>query len=214
MRLEKEVRRRYAAWARELATALDAGDETRAEALLVHLGRAGAWSLRHAVDRYARAATEAITHFSSALMLIQQTRPTSATNPPREMDALVLLAEDAVHRTLDAVERAFAELDYLRDTKALDAKELERGLDRTRLALRDVLATQGFQDQLGQLLGRCVSLVDTLAAQLDVLLHFLGEPRDPGSELLSRLAASQGALVTQQQIDALLDQRNASSHGG
>jgi chemotaxis regulatin CheY-phosphate phosphatase CheZ len=213
MRLEPEVRKRYIQWAQGLIAALEAEDETRTEQMFTRLGKASAWSLGHAVDRYIRAATEAINQFSSALAVLQETRPVAGATAPRELDALVLLSEDSVHRTLDAVERAFGELDQLRDALPPQAQELHRGIDRTRLALREVLVTQSFQDQLGQLLGRCVHLVDTFAAQLDVLLHFTGEPSSAEVQLLSQLGEPARQRVSQEEVDALLRWRDDLSHG-
>jgi chemotaxis regulatin CheY-phosphate phosphatase CheZ len=213
MRLEPEVRKRYIQWAQGLISALEAEDETRAEQLFARMGKASAWSLGHAVDRYVRAATEAISQFSSALAVLQETRPVAGASAPRELDALVLLSEDSVHRTLDAVERALGELDQLRDSLPPQAQELHRGIDRTRLALREVLVTQSFQDQLGQLLGRCVQLVDTFAAQLDVLLHLTGEPSNSEVALLSRLGDPAARRVSQEEVDALLRWRDGLSHG-
>lgn len=213
MRLEPEVRKRYIQWAQGLILALEAEDETRAEQLFARMGKASAWSLGHAVDRYVRAATEAISQFSSALAVLQETRPVAGASAPRELDALVLLSEDSVHRTLDAVERALGELDQLRDSLPPQAQELHRGIDRTRLALREVLVTQSFQDQLGQLLGRCVQLVDTFAAQLDVLLHLTGEPSNSEVALLSRLGDPAARRVSQEEVDALLRWRDGLSHG-
>ena len=213
MRLEPEIRKRYIQWAQGLISALEAEDETRAEQLFARMGKASAWSLGHAVDRYVRAATEAISQFSSALAVLQETRPVAGASAPRELDALVLLSEDSVHRTLDAVERAFGELDQLRDSLPPQAQELHRGIDRTRLALREVLVTQSFQDQLGQLLGRCVQLVDTFAAQLDVLLHLTGEPSKSEVALLSRLGDPAARRVSQEEVDALLRWRDGLSHG-
>jgi chemotaxis regulatin CheY-phosphate phosphatase CheZ len=213
MRLEPEIRKRYIQWAQGLISALEAEDETRAEQLFARMGKASAWSLGHAVDRYVRAATEAISQFSSALAVLQETRPVAGASAPRELDALVLLSEDSVHRTLDAVERAFGELDQLRDSLPPQAQELHRGIDRTRLALREVLVTQSFQDQLGQLLGRCVQLVDTFAAQLDVLLHLTGEPSNSEVALLSRLGDPAARRVSQEEVDALLRWRDGLSHG-
>ncbi len=213
MRLEPEVRKRYIQWAQGLISALEAEDETRAEQLFARMGKASAWSLGHAVDRYVRAATEAISQFSSALAVLQETRPVAGASAPRELDALVLLSEDSVHRTLDAVERAFGELDQLRDSLPPQAQELHRGIDRTRLALREVLVTQSFQDQLGQLLGRCVQLVDTFAGQLDVLLHLTGEPSNSEVALLSRLGDPAARRVSQEEVDALLRWRDGLSHG-
>ena len=213
MRLEPEIRKRYIEWAQGLISALEAEDETRAEQLFARMGKASAWSLGHAVDRYVRAATEAISQFSSALAVLQETRPVAGASAPRELDALVLLSEDSVHRTLDAVERALGELDQLRDSLPPQAQELHRGIDRTRLALREVLVTQSFQDQLGQLLGRCVQLVDTFAAQLDVLLHLTGEPSNSEVALLSRLGDPAARRVSQEEVDALLRWRDGLSHG-
>ena len=213
MRLEPEVRARYIQWARGLISALEAEDETRAEQLFTRFGKASAWSLVHAVDRYVRAATEAISQFSSALAVLQETRPVAGATAPRELDALVLLSEDSVHRTLDAVERAFGELDQLRDGLPPQAQELQRGIDRTRLALREVLVTQSFQDQLGQLLGRCVHLVDTFAAQLDVLLHLTGDPTDADVHRLSSMGDPAKQRVSQAEVDALLRWRDGLSHG-
>jgi chemotaxis regulatin CheY-phosphate phosphatase CheZ len=147
------------------------------------------------------------------LAVLQETRPVAGASAPRELDALVLLSEDSVHRTLDAVERALGELDQLRDSLPPQAQELHRGIDRTRLALREVLVTQSFQDQLGQLLGRCVQLVDTFAAQLDVLLHLTGEPSNSEVALLSRLGDPAARRVSQEEVDALLRWRDGLSHG-
>ena len=211
MRLEPEVRKRYIQWAQGLIAALEAEDETRTEQMFTRLGKASAWSLGHAVDRYIRAATEAINQFSSALAVLQETRPVAGATAPRELDALVLLSEDSVHRTLDAVERAFGELDQLRDGLPPQAQAVNTVLKR--LGLREVLVTQSFQDQLGQLLGRCVHLVDTFAAQLDVLLHFTGEPSSAEVQWLSQLGDPARQRVSQDEVDALLRWRDGLSHG-
>lgn len=215
IKMEDEVRKRYARIAGKLALALEVNDAQEIEILFGQLGRVGAWSLRHAVDRYALAMTEAIAGFSRALATVQEVEGFDGPQSPREHGTLINVAEESVHRTLDAVERALGELDHLRQLDAQDRDAFQESLNRTRLALRDILAMQGFQDQLGQLVARCVSLVDTLAGQLDGLLQFSEASRHSSIDFLGQLLEGnpQEQLISQQQIDALLDVRNAPTHG-
>jgi hypothetical protein len=55
--------------------------------------------------------------------------------------------------------------------------------------------------------------VDTFAAQLDVLLHFTGEPSSPEVQLLSQLGEPARQRVSQDEVDALLRWRDDLSHG-
>jgi hypothetical protein len=211
MKLEPEVRRRYAQWARELAEALEAGREDAAAHLLVRFNGPGAWALREGVEQYLRQAIEALGAFSQRLLDLQTKYVEMGEAKAVNLDALVLLAEGSVHRTLDALERAFGELDQLGEARFGTSEPLQAPIERLRLALQEVLSSQGFQDELGQVLGRCVKLAEALTLQLDALFHRLSNPLPflaiGGAEQIFR--GTQG--VTQEQIDRLLQYRG--DHG-
>lgn len=208
MKLEPEVRARYVQWARDLAEALEAGQEDAAAQLLGQLNGPGAWALREGVEQYLRRAIEAVGSFSRCLSALQANYGERGKARDGNLGALEILAEESVHRTLDALERAFGELDQLSQADQGAAEPAAAGIERLRLALQEVLSIQGFQDDLGQVLGRSVKLLEALTLQLDVLLHRTGNPLPPLSLAGAERAANPTGGVTQEQIDRLLQRRH------
>lgn len=211
MKLEPEVRMRYARWARELAEALETGREDSAAQLLMRFNGPGAWALREGVEHYLRRAIEALGAFSLSLLALQS-KHGAATPPQAEgLDGLTLLAEGSVHRALDALERALGELDLLGEAWAASPEVAQAGIARIRLALQDVLATQRIHDELGQAVGRCANLAEALTLQLDELFHRVDHPLPPLWGVRAEGLVGGPREVTQEQIDRLLQQRG--NHG-
>jgi len=212
---------------RELASALESGDDALYETRLAQFLRERETSLFVSVARLTRELHQAI--FDSKLdgqltNLAQDQLPDACSR----LDYVVTLTENAAHKTLDLVEHGQASLRQIQQAgnilsalpqQASLAKAhalIAGGVEELRSQLSQLAQAQEYQDLSGQLIKRVIRLVRGVEAALLELLRAAGPLQISTATPIAAASAAapglqgpavpglSGAQVSQQDADALL----------
>ncbi len=198
---EMEMRSTQLDKARQLVTHIEAGDEDLANGLIEELGRMHDSILFQEIGKLTRDLHEALNVFrmDSRLSEIAQVEIPDAKE---RLNYVVVMTEQAAHRTLNAVEESLpiAEVLSRRSHELADAWQRFRTRDMSldefrefsqqlgeflqqgagdaeliRANLSEVLMAQDFQDLTGQVIRRVITLVQDVENNLVGLVRLSGE---------------------------------------
>ena len=159
----------------DLLAAMKSGDESTAKILLDELTQLNDSEVVHQVEEIAHNLSQTMQDFGQDAELMLQTKH-DLPDVSERLDYVMQTTEEASNKTLSAAENCIALVEKL-NSKLIEnpnSADMAEELQQIQSQLTDIMMFQSFQDLIGQVLNRVMTLVGSLEMSLIGLIENSG----------------------------------------